>query len=194
MSSTHTSRNRRAVHLHPPVQTPCMKMKLPLSISTPSRSALVLGSVLIGLLPSPLWGQGSIVAWGAEHLDQVALIPGGTEFTQVAGGGYHALALRADGSILSWGWDNLGQLSYTPGGTGFTQVVTGGTHSLALRTSGSIVSWGGDFHGQVSSAPGGTRFTQVATGDWHSLALRVNGSIVSWGADSAGQVSALLHL
>ena len=81
----------------------------------------------------------------------------GTEFTAIAGGFYHSLALTADGSIVSWGSDTKGlfggagggQVSNTPSGTEFTAIAGGEFHSLALRADGSIVSWGNDNAGQV---------------------------------------------
>jgi len=143
-------------------------------------------------LPATSHAQGTIEAWGWDLFAQVSTTPAGADYTQVARGHGHSLALRTNGSIVSWGLDNFGQVSNTPGGTDFVQIAGGGLHSLALRADGSIVSWGSDGGiggGQVSDTPVGTGFTQVAGGGAHSLALRVDGSIVSWGEDTFGQVS-----
>ena len=90
----------------------------------------------------PLPAQGTIVSWGHNGYGQVNNTPTGTGFTQVAGGGYHSLALRSDGSIVAWGNNRNGQVSNTPTGTGFTQVAAGLDHSLALQFDGCLVSWG----------------------------------------------------
>ena len=164
-------------------------MKQSQSIAVRSRFLFTLGFVLVGLLPASLQGQGRIESWGLNSYGQVSSAPGGTDFSQVAAGCVHSLAMRADGSIVSWGYNGEGQVADTPTGTGFTQVAAGCGHSLALHADGSIASWGYDGYGQVSSSPGGTGFTQVAGGFRHSIALRADGSIASWGYDFWGQVS-----
>ncbi|MFT7486036.1 MAG: hypothetical protein ACI9F9_001889 [Candidatus Paceibacteria bacterium] len=99
--------------------------------------------------------------------------PAGTDFTQVAAGTYHSLALRSDGSIESWGDDSERQIADTPPAAGFIQIAAAGWHSIALRADGSIVSWGQDgWWNAVSDTPGGTGFFQVTAGARHALALR----------------------
>ena len=36
-------------------------------------------------------------------------VPGLTGVTQLAGGGYHTVALHGDGTVSSFGYDNYGQ-------------------------------------------------------------------------------------
>jgi hypothetical protein len=54
------------------------------------------------------------------------------EFTAIAGGGYHSMALRSDGSIISWGNNSYDQVSDTPFYPGFTAIAAGYSHSMAL--------------------------------------------------------------
>lgn len=160
-----------------------------LAVATSSRLLCILGFALVRLVPASAHAQGPIVSWGGDHSGQVTNTPGGSAFTQVAGGSDFALALSADGSIVSWGDDLAGQVSNTPPGVGFTQVAAGWSHCLALRADSSIVAWGHDSGGQVSNTPTLPGFTQVAGGGIHSLALRTDGSIVSWGSDLNGLIS-----
>ncbi|MCH2116084.1 MAG: PEP-CTERM sorting domain-containing protein, partial [Pirellulales bacterium] len=76
--------------------------------------------------------DGSIISWGEDWEGQVSNTPSGTDFTAIAGGEYHSLALKSDGSIVSWGRDNYNQVTNTPTGTGFTHIAGGGYHSLAF--------------------------------------------------------------
>ena len=81
--------------------------------------------------------SGTITSWGWDNYDQVTNTPLGTNFTAIAGGGYHSLALKSDGSLISWGYDGYNQVTNTPLGTDFTAIAGGGYHSLAL-TSDSV--------------------------------------------------------
>ena len=133
---------------------------------------------------------GAIVTWGSDS-GVVNNTPTGNDFTAIASGGNHGLALTADGSIVSWGKDSSHPLiSNTPSESGFTAIAAGYNHSLAMRADGSFVSWGDDNYGQVSNAPTASGFLGIASGTGrHSLTLRNDGSIVSWGWDTDGQVS-----
>ena len=74
----------------------------------------------------------TITSWGWDSDDQVTSTPTGTDFTDIAGGFYHSLALKSDGSIASWGKDDYNQVSNTPTGTGFTAIAAGSFHNLAV--------------------------------------------------------------
>ena len=55
------------------------------------------------------------------------------EFTAIAAGSYHSMALRSDGSIISWGNNSYDQVSDTPFYPGFTAIAAGYSHSMALK-------------------------------------------------------------
>ena len=154
--------------------------------SNPTTAVSNMVPVTVETAPVPT--QGSLRSWGENGNLQVINTPSGNDFTQVAGGYYHSVALRADGSLVSWGYDGNGQVTDTPSGNDFTQVSAGQEHSVALRADGSLVSWGMDTASQVMDTPSGNDFTQVSAGRDYSVALRSNGSLVSWGSDSNSQV------
>src|SRR5688572_11678707 len=88
-----------------------------LDVGRPHRFFLHASTLLVVLVPSP--DAQTIVAWGNNDYGQVSSIPAGADFTQVAAGNDHSVALRADGTIASWGKDWDGQVSNTPRGPGF---------------------------------------------------------------------------
>ena len=108
---------------------------------------------------------------GYDNSNQVTDTPLGTNFTAIAGGDYHSLALKSDGSLINWGRDGDNQVTDTPLGTNFTAIAGAGNVSLALKSDGSLISWGYDGFNQVTNTPLGTDFTAIAGGDIHSLAL-----------------------
>jgi hypothetical protein len=120
--------------------------------------------------------------------------PDGNDFTAIAAGVAHSLALRADGSIVGWGEDRYG-LAAPPPGNDFIAIAAGLYHDLALRSDGSIVGWGDNKYAQATP-PDGNDFVAIAAGGGsgdtdssHSLALRCDGSILSWGDNRYGQAS-----
>jgi alpha-tubulin suppressor-like RCC1 family protein len=132
------------------------------------------------------------------------------DWTQVSGGYFHSLALRADGTAWSWGSGTAGRLgdgtisarsspvSVVGGFTDWIQVSAGREHSLALRANGTAWSWGSGTNGRLGNAstaarssPGSvvggfTDWIQVSAGDAHSLGLRANGTAWAWGINTSG--------
>lgn len=152
-----------------------------------------------------LKSDGSIVAWGLNHLGQ-AISPEGNDFVAIAAGSFHSLALKSDGSIVGWGANDCGQAT-PPDGNDFVAIAASGyqfvmssslPYSLALKSDGSIVAWGGIVegywasiwdYGQVRDTPDDNDFVAIATGGDHCLALKSDGTIVGWGRDYSGQAT-----
>ncbi len=132
--------------------------------------------------------NGQLVAWGNNSGGQCNVPPGGN-YTAIAGGGWHSLAIRTDGTLAGWGFNADGQAS-PPSGNNYVALAAGGYHSLALRSDGSLAGWGRNADGQASP-PAGNDYVALApgAGDLHSLALRSNGSAAGWGNNSNGQAS-----
>jgi hypothetical protein len=123
----------------------------------------------------------TLLAWGSNGNGQCN-VPAG-DFTQVAAGWYHSLALESDGSLAAWGRNDYGECNVPAGN--FTQVAAGAVHSLALESDGSLAAWGQNDYGECNVPAG--NFTQVAAGAVHSLALKSDGSLAAWGDNFLGQ-------
>lgn len=90
-----------------------------------------------------------------------------TSVVEVAGGWYHALAVRSDGTVWTWGMGTSGQLGN--GGsshssyavqvmasagvplTGVLDVAGGAYHSYALKADGTVWTWGSNKYGQLGT-------------------------------------------
>ena len=120
---------------------------------------------------------------------------GGTNWKQVACGGYFTAATKTDGTLWTWGSNSFGQLGVndtnqrcTPittfaGGTNWKQVVCGGGFAAAIKTDGTLWTWGRNNTGQIGdntttnrSTPvtafsGGTNWKQVDCGYQHTAAI-----------------------
>jgi alpha-tubulin suppressor-like RCC1 family protein len=58
--------------------------------------------------------KGTIKAWGSNASSQTAVPAGLTNVVQVATGGNHSVALKADGTVAVWGSNQYGQASLPP--------------------------------------------------------------------------------
>lgn len=167
-----------------------------------------------------LKNDGTVWSWGYDNNgqlgDDIALTDQATpvavatisSITKLAGGFYHALALKSDGTVWSWGDDANGQLGddlasadqATPvqvsGLTNITAISAGWFHSMALKNDGTVWAWGSDGFGQLGDdvalvnqntpvqVSGLTNIVAIAGGAYHSLALKSDGTVWSWGWDS----------
>ncbi len=142
--------------------------------------AIALAALAFGSSPAQAAQTGSVIGWGAGK-------PAGNDFTAIAAGRYHNLALKADGSIVAWGYNDYGECNIPSPNTDFIAVAAGDYHSLGLKEDGSIVAWGYNYSGQCDVPSPNSGFTAVAGGGHHSLALKADGSIVAWGRNNYGQ-------
>ncbi len=94
----------------------------------------------------------------------------GTSILQVACGGLHSLALRADGTVLSWGCNDDGALGRI--------TITGadnGTHATAPKATAEFIP------GLIANSRSLGIIARIACGDCHSLALTLHGQVYMWG-------------
>src|SRR4030042_1164476 len=108
-------------------------------------------SILICLTLTSICPADAILGWGGQRIDSRELLL--SNFTAIAAGEWHSLALKSDGSIVGWGSNYYGQAS-PPDGNDFVAIAAGWQHSLALKSDGSIVGWGLNNYGPAISTAG----------------------------------------
>jgi alpha-tubulin suppressor-like RCC1 family protein/peptidoglycan/xylan/chitin deacetylase (PgdA/CDA1 family) len=166
--------------------------------------------------------DGSLWSWGENTYGQLGLgdtatihvvasrVGDKTDWTAVACGDYHSLAVKADGSLWSWGANSFGQLGLgdtdartTPAQVGtdndWIAVAGGDRHSMALKSDGSLWAWGVNGYGQLGVGDTVTRLTPTRVGtdaDWasvscgaeYTVALKTDGSLQAWGKNLRSQL------
>jgi alpha-tubulin suppressor-like RCC1 family protein len=173
--------------------------------------------------------DGTLWVWGSNSFGQlginlgttlsrsspVSVVGGITDWTQIAAGNYHNLALRSNGTLWAWGNNGSGRLGDTTttarsspisvvgGITNWTQISAGGAHNLALRSNGTLWAWGSNAtYGQLgtnstvaqtspvqaAAASAITDWIKVSAGSIHSVAQRSNGSLWAWGSGDSGRL------
>lgn len=136
-----------------------------------------------------LRGDGSVVGWGSNGVQQITPPTGLTGATAIAAGNYHSLALKSDGTVAAWGQNNLGQTNVPAGLTGVTKIAAAENHCLVLKNDGTITGWGDNSAGQLTPPDGLTGVTTIATGSYHSLARKSDGTVVAWGSNDFQQLN-----
>lgn len=139
---------------------------------------VIVGLCLMGLLfsASAQAAGGTGMAWGGNYYGQLGIgsetttgceciptptaVQGLSEATQIAGGYYSTVALRANGTVMAWGYNQRGALgngttnnsaSAVPvsGITNAIAVADGGEHGLALLSNGTVMAWGANGDGEL---------------------------------------------
>jgi alpha-tubulin suppressor-like RCC1 family protein len=174
--------------------------------------------------------EGQIYAWGHNDFGQlgigtttnapfprlVSLPPGVSNWTAIAAGNYHSLALGNDGNAYAWGEASFGLLgnggatnasipqrvTLPAGVTNWIKIAAGGFHNLALAGNGKLYAWGYGGSGQLGyggtadssvpiavNAPSNVaNWAAISAGIIHSLALAEDGSLYGWGDNFRGEL------
>ena len=146
-----------------------------------------------------LKSDGTLWAWGTNGSGQLGIgdelitesfspiqIGEDNDWSAIAAGGYHNLALKNDRSLWAWGNNNEGQLGdgskedkFSPARIGedndWIEIAGSPTHSLALKSDGSLWVWGKTLYADGSSSgscvPSGPTPVQVGSdNDWIEIA------------------------
>ena len=178
-------------------------------------------AVACGQLHTVALVGGSLWAWGENAYGRLGdgtqtdrytpvRIGGDSDWTSIAAGGGHTVALRADGSLWAWGQNTYGQLGdgtttnrLAPVRIGsdndWASVSCGQYQTLATKLDGSLWAWGRNTSGRLGDGTTTDRHSpirvgddadwiDVACGDAHTLALKAEGSLWAWGENSSGRL------
>lgn len=193
--------------------------------------AICAAAMLTFSAATALAAGGSVSGWGYDYYGQAngtpvtsgcecaglpGTVPGISDATQVSGGYYHSVALRANGSVVAWGYNGSGQLgdgtetnSPTPvavkGISNAIAVAAGGYSSMALLSNGTVVAWGDNEDGELGrgttsgpeacecsttplQVPGLSNVVAIDAGYYYNLALLADGQVMAWGYDYYGEL------
>ena len=127
------------------------------------------------------------IGWGTGDGDWTRVPDDLLGVTQVAIGGYTAVALLDDGTAVTWG--EYGARG-PRGETDLVAVDASSTHQLGLRSDGTVAAWGA----HPSHPPAGLDgVTAVAAGLYEDLAVRTDGSVVAWNQDGPRSLPSEVH-
>ena len=170
-----------------------------------------------------LKNDGSLWSWGYNNCGQLGLgdpsldrstptrVGADTDWSAVACGQSHTVALKVDGSLWTWGLNYFGQLGLgdasfkqsAPTRVGvdsdWTAVACGPAATFAIKRDGSLWAWGLNQHGQLGQGDTVNRGAPVRVGtdsDWmaiaagwsHVLALKRDHGLWAWGNNQYGQL------
>lgn len=152
--------------------------------------------------------DGTLWGWGSNYYGQLGekcatstcLTPfkldDSTEWSAVAAGAYHTLALKKDGSLWAWGDNSVGQLGIgtpepqvsAPRQVGdektWTAIAAGQYHNLALKSDGTMWAWGNNRFGQLAHFLDG--YGTISKNSPVQVVPYSNPSVTSWKAIAAG--------
>jgi alpha-tubulin suppressor-like RCC1 family protein len=143
--------------------------------------------------------DGTLWTWGYNQSGQLGLGTAGsptydkyspqqvgidTDWSTVAPGGNHTLALKNSGSLYAWGMNSSGQLGdgtttlrnspvLVASGTVWKMVAAGSTHSAGIKSDNSLWAWGDNSYGELGDGSSTNRAAPVpidAANKWRSVA------------------------
>lgn len=132
---------------------------------------------------------GTVVGWGSNIFGESTAPADLSGVTAVAGGVYHAAALKSDGKVVAWGYNGWGQTNVPTGLNEVTAIAAGDGHIAVLKNNGTVVAWGLNNYGQTTIPADLSGVTAIAAGYANTVALKGDGTVVAWGYNDHGQTN-----
>jgi len=152
--------------------------------------------------------NGSIYQLNCSSPVQVGAL---TNWSNVACGASHTLALKTNGTLWSFGYNSYGGAlglgdtanRYSPvqvgAGTNWSKISAGAYHSAAIKSDGTLWLWGYNGYGNLGdgtttnrSSPvqigSDTNWSLVSAGSYFTVAIKTNGTLWSFGNNGSGQL------
>jgi len=168
-----------------------------------------------------LKSDGTLWAWGYNEYGQLGdgtitnrLTPtqestGATNWSAIAAGYSHTVALKSDGTLWAWGgnyYDQLGNgtgwakvsepTQESTGATDWTAIAAGANYTVALKADGTLWAWGDNQYGKLGDGTTtnrttptqestvATNWTSIAAANGHTVALKSDGTLWAWGGNN----------
>ena len=167
--------------------------------------------------------SGTMWSWGDNDYGQLGLGDGelgadknvptqiGTDsdWSKIALGADHSIALKSNGTIWSWGYNEFGQLGLSDNDnktepvqigedSDWSKITCGFYHSVALKTNRTLWTWGFNEFGQLGlddseqnmpiSIGTASDWMHISAGKEHTFGLKTNNALWSWGRNNYGQL------
>jgi alpha-tubulin suppressor-like RCC1 family protein len=134
------------------------------------------------------------------------------DWSTIAAGYWHTVALKTNKTLWAWGSNEFGQLGLgnTTNKNSPTQSImttqdwsaidAGSGYTIALKTNKTLWGWGLNTFGQLGSGNTTSRnspiqsimttqdWSAIAAGYWHTVALKTNKTLWVWGFNAFGQL------
>ncbi|MDD2321790.1 MAG: hypothetical protein PHO83_17235 [Geobacteraceae bacterium] len=130
--------------------------------------------------------DGTVVGWGMNSSDIVAVPEGLTDVVAVAASASRSLALKSDGTVVAWG-ESANDVPAGLKGVVAVSIGSGADFSVALKYDGTVVAWGSDIFPSSLDVPEGLTDVVAIDAEYHTLALKSDGTVVAWGDYSNGK-------
>lgn len=167
---------------------------------------------------------GTVYTWGSNSRGQLGdnttnsrsspgtIVGGITDWTQIAAGVYHSLALRSTGVLYGWGsnlngpvgdgssTDRSSPVIVSGGITTWTQLTAGSYTSMGVTSAGVAYAWGEGFYGRTGLntqsdvfspnviVGGITTWNQITARGSQGMATTTAGILYSWGRNNTGSL------
>lgn len=178
---------------------------------------------LVGVTGCRVNGPPLLLSWGSNSSGQVGdgLAPTDrqqpymldADWSVVAAGYEHTLAVRNDGTLWGWGRSSSTELgtcctsvTSTPTqiGTSTWKTVAAGQATIGIRNDGSLWGWGGNAYGEDGTGSSNLQdyptqlgtaknWMSVSAQDANSGAIRGDGTLWLWGYNGAGEIGNGTH-
>jgi alpha-tubulin suppressor-like RCC1 family protein len=171
-----------------------------------------------------LRNNGTLWAWGDNSEGQLGFgnttfnpwepVQVGTQsdWSRIAAGKAHSLAIKTNKTMYSWGYNSYGQLGLglndnddrnTPTSIGtssdWSAIAAGYEYSLAIKTNLTLWAWGFNDKGQLGGYDISSKYTpakigslsdwsSIAAGNKHTIGLKTNSTLWTWGYNLYGQL------
>ena len=123
-----------------------------------------------------------------------------TNWSTIAAGDDHTVALKAEGGLWAWGHNGYGQLGdatitdrYAPTleateATNLSAIATGKDHTVALKCDGTFWAWGYKSYRQIGDrntddktpaqeSTEGANWSTIVAGYYHTFAIKSDGTL-----------------